>query len=126
MDGGLEWIVDVEGCAPARISGSEGLTALQALFAELIEALDLHPLAPAQWHRFAEPEGLTGLVALSESHLACHTYPEAGSLTLNLYTCRTRPAPDWTELVVRHVGPCRVHARSVPRGRRALAGEVAQ
>lgn len=117
MNGGIEWIVDVEGCEPSRIAGEPGLAGLGGLFAALIEELDLHPLGQIQWHRFEGTDGLTGLVALSESHLACHTYPEAGTLTLNLYTCRARPAPDWAGLLARHIGPCAVHTRSVTRGR---------
>ena len=39
--------------------------------------------------------GVTGLVALTESHLACHTYPEHRTATFNLYCCRTRPEWDW-------------------------------
>jgi S-adenosylmethionine decarboxylase len=116
MNGGIEWIVDVAGCDPARIAGDPGLAGLRALFAELVRELDLHPLGDTQWHRFPQTDGLTGLVALSESHLACHTYPEAGGVTLNLYTCRARPAPDWAALFARHVGPCEVHTRTAIRG----------
>lgn len=122
MDGGVEWIVDVAACDPARIEGERGLTALRGLFGELIQALDLHPLGAIQWHRFEGTDGLTGLVALSESHLACHTYPEAGALTLNLYTCRARTAPDWQTLICEFVGPCEVHTRTVTRGPAAREG----
>jgi len=116
MDGGVEWIVDVAACDPARIAGEPGLAALRGLFDVLVAELGLHPLGEAQWHRFPVTDGLTGLVALAESHLACHTYPEAGALTLNLYTCRARPAPDWTALLGRFVGECEVHTRTVTRG----------
>ena len=37
--------------------------------------------------------GLTGLLLLAESHLACHTFPEHGSICLNLFCCK--PRPDW-------------------------------
>ncbi len=123
MDGGVEWIVDVQGCDPARIAGRRGLAGLRGLFDALITDLDLHPLGEVQWHEFEGTAGLTGLVALSESHLACHTYPEAGSMTLNLYTCRLRPAPDWQALVEEHLGPCAVHTREARRGSGAR-GEV--
>lgn len=122
MNGGVEWIVDVGHCDPARIRGDRGLEALGGLFDELIERLDLHPLGPIQWHRFPITDGLTGLVALSESHLACHTYPEAGAITLNLYTCRSRPAPDWSALVTQYLGSCEVETRTVTRGLPAWEG----
>lgn len=123
MHGGVEWIVDVEGVAPGRVAGAAGRRALRRVFAELVACLDLHPLGDAQWHEFPGTGGITGLVALSESHLACHSYPEAGAVTLNLYTCRARPAPDWRALLEERLGPCSVHVRTVRRGRRAPAGE---
>jgi S-adenosylmethionine decarboxylase len=39
------------------------------------------------FHRFAAPGGITGVVLLAESHLAVHTWPESGSVTLDVYVC---------------------------------------
>ena len=94
MKGGVEWIVDATGCDPARISHDEGLRVLQRLFEEIVRVLELHPLGSGSWHRFPGAGGITGIVALSESHLACHSYPESGYLSLNLYTCRRRMEPN--------------------------------
>lgn len=33
------------------------------------------------------PAGATGAVVLAESHLAVHTWPELGSVTVDLYVC---------------------------------------
>lgn len=33
------------------------------------------------------PQGLTGVLVLSESHLSIHTYPEAGFIAVDCYTC---------------------------------------
>jgi S-adenosylmethionine decarboxylase proenzyme len=38
------------------------------------------------FHQF-EPGGVTGTVVLAESHLAIHTWPEFGSLTVDVYVC---------------------------------------
>ncbi|QYO62165.1 S-adenosylmethionine decarboxylase [Leptolyngbya sp. 7M] len=46
-------------------------------------------------HKFPGEGGVTGIAALTESHLACHTYPEHNIATFNLYCCRTRPEWDW-------------------------------
>ena len=40
------------------------------------------------WHKFGGEGGVTGLIMLTESHLACHTYPEYQTATFNLYCCR--------------------------------------
>lgn len=34
-----------------------------------------------------EPQGVTGTVLLAESHLAIHTWPEAGFVTVDVYVC---------------------------------------
>jgi len=37
-------------------------------------------------HKF-KPQGVTGIYLLSESHLSFHTWPEFGSISIDLYTC---------------------------------------
>ena len=39
------------------------------------------------FHRFPAPGGVTGVVLLAESHLAVHTWPELGGVTLDVYVC---------------------------------------
>ncbi len=44
-----------------------------------------------KWHRFpdyqGQPGGVTGMLLLAESHLAIHTWPERGGVTLDVYVC---------------------------------------
>jgi S-adenosylmethionine decarboxylase len=86
---GCEWVVEAHACDPAALTDSD---ALRALFARLIEGMELHPVGEAQWHQFPGG-GITGLALLQESHIACHTFPEHRSLCLNVFCCR--PRPDW-------------------------------
>ena len=39
------------------------------------------------FHTFPAPGGVTGVVLLAESHLAVHTWPELGAVTLDVYVC---------------------------------------
>ena len=120
---GLEWIVDARGCHPAALSDE---TRLRALFDRLVADLALTPVAPAVWHRFPTPGGLTGVVVLAESHLAIHTWPEIGAVTLDIYVCNfsddnsARAQALFAEALARFA-PARVERHSVRRGQLVAA-----
>lgn len=45
------------------------------------------------FHRFS-PHGVSGVVIITESHLAIHTWPEHGYAAVDLFTCGDRLASD--------------------------------
>ena len=112
MDIGAEWLVDAAGCDP-RLLTSVGT--LRQLFERLIRDLDLHPIDEPKFHLFPAPGGITGFVILTESHLACHTYPEHGVITLNLYCCRPRPEWPWRDGLAELLGATQVDVRTITR-----------
>jgi S-adenosylmethionine decarboxylase len=87
---------------------------------QIIANLDLHVVGKGIWHQFPAPGGVTGLFLLTESHLACHTYPEVAVATFNLYCCRTRPRWPWRENLRALLGAERVTVRSTARGGRRM------
>ncbi len=89
---GSEWVVEAAGCEPDRLRDTQ---ILATLFDRLIADLDLHPVMPPVWHQFPAPGGITGMVLLAESHLTIHTFPEHGTLCLNLFCCRSRARWDF-------------------------------
>ncbi|MDX2149399.1 MAG: S-adenosylmethionine decarboxylase [Bryobacteraceae bacterium] len=109
---GCEWIVEAHGCMTAALAD---LAKLEGLFARVIEEMQLRPVAAPQWHQFPVTGGVTGLALLAESHLACHTFPEYGSLCLNLFCCRPRPDWDFEGALRREFGAERVSVRMVER-----------
>ena len=44
-------------------------------------------------HRF-EPQGITGLALLAESHLSIHTWPESGYAAVDVFTCGDHTMPE--------------------------------
>jgi S-adenosylmethionine decarboxylase len=109
---GLEWIVEAHGCDSAALADARRL---EELFHTLIRALDLHSLGKSNWHQFPGTGGITGVTLLTESHLACHTFPEYGSLCLNIFCCRPRPGADFDGLLKKEFGAASVVVRQVER-----------
>jgi S-adenosylmethionine decarboxylase len=90
---GLHLTADLHGCPADRAMMTDaavlrahclaavrnaGLTPVGELF---------HGFAPAVSATAAAPQGVTGVVLLAESHLAVHTWPERGDVTLDVYVC---------------------------------------
>jgi S-adenosylmethionine decarboxylase len=115
---GTEWLVEAEACRPELLGDPH---TLRRLCAQIIRQLDLRVVGEGLWHQFPGPGGVTGLFLLTESHLACHTYPESGLATFNLYCCRPRPDWPWQERLRHWLGAQRVRVRTVSRG--SAAGE---
>ncbi len=55
------------------------------------------------------------MALLSESHLTCHTYPEYGLATINLYCCRSRPEWPWADSLRDLLGAEHVTVRAIER-----------
>jgi S-adenosylmethionine decarboxylase len=110
---GTEWIVDAHGCSAETL---RSVSALEALFARIIDELQLRPVSAPIWHQFPGEGGVTGVVLLSESHLSVHTFPESGFAALNLYCCRPRPAWAWEAGLGDMLGARHVQVRAETRG----------
>jgi S-adenosylmethionine decarboxylase len=113
MQVGTEWLIDAEGCPAEKL---RDLRVVQHLCRKVIEDLDLHVVGDGICHVFPPPGGITALYLLTESHLACHTYPEYGMATFNLYCCRSRPGGAWEQWLRDQLGAERVAVRMLTRG----------
>ena len=113
MDGGTEWVVDAFDCVPAHLRDR---TRIIALLDRVVAGCELQIIGAPAVHVFPGPGGVTALYLLAESHLACHTFPESGVATINLYCCRPRRGPDWRALVGDALGAARVTVRELARG----------
>lgn len=110
---GTEWLIEAAGCEAEKL---REVNTLRAVFAMLIADLELKIIGEEIWHKFGGAGGVTGLVMLTESHLACHTYPEHKIATFNLYCCRSRPTWNWEENLGELLGANQVRVQKIQRG----------
>jgi len=109
---GTEWLVEAVGC---NAVGLRDEARLRQLFDRVINDLGLKAI-DSVWHKFPGEGGVTGMVALTESHLACHTYPEHGTATFNLYCCQSRPEWDWESNLRNALGAQNITVTRFERG----------
>ena len=114
MTVGTEWIIDALGCNAEKLRDA---SLLRVVFAEIIENLQLKAV-DEMWHQFGGEKGVTGLVLLTESHLACHTYPEHETATFNLYCCRERVVWNWEANLKRMLNAETVKITKIERGQK--------
>lgn len=68
-------------------------------------------------HRF-QPQGVTVLAMLAESHASIHTYPELGTTFVDVFTCGERADPqEAVRLLATALGTESVTMSTVQRGR---------
>jgi S-adenosylmethionine decarboxylase len=109
---GTEWLVEASGCDAEALGDVERL---RGVFARAVAELGLSVVGEPQWHKFPGPGGVTGLALLTESHLACHTYPEFRLAAFNLYCCRERAEWDWEARLRELLGAEEVRVRRLTR-----------
>ncbi|GAA0539617.1 adenosylmethionine decarboxylase [Saccharopolyspora thermophila] len=65
-----------------------------------------------------EPQGVTVLALLSESHASLHTYPEDGSIFIDVFTCGHTAQPERAvQLLAEALKPTTQNVRTIHRGR---------
>ncbi len=110
---GFEWLIDALECDMDALRDPDRL---RSIFAYIISDLKLKTIGDGIWHKFEGEGGVTGLIMLTESHLACHTYPEHRKATFNLYCCRERPEWNWIDNLKSMLGAKAVAIEKFERG----------
>lgn len=79
---GRHLLVELTGCDPDRLADLEHVTTAMLQAAEAAGAT----IVGHAFHPF-QPWGVSGVVIISESHLAIHTWPEHRYAAVDLFTC---------------------------------------
>ncbi len=85
---GRHLLVEFYGCQPETL---DSVTAIETHMNAAALACGA-TIVQSTFHRF-EPWGVSGVVVISESHLAIHTWPEYGYASVDLYTCGAHVEP---------------------------------
>lgn len=72
------------------------------------------------FHKFS-PQGVSGVVIISESHLAIHTWPELGYAAVDVFTCGSKVNPwDACNYLTEQFGAAQVVTTEIKRGQMPL------
>ena len=120
---GLHLTADLHGCPLAQPAMTD-VQALRGLCLAAVAASGLTAVGEL-FHRFplqdSQPQGITGMVLLAESHVAVHTWPEKGAVTLDVYVCNfeadnSSRAEALLSALLRGFAPAQVIRQALQRG----------
>jgi S-adenosylmethionine decarboxylase len=123
---GLHLTADLHGCPLAQPAMTDA-QALRSLCLSAVAGAGLTAVGEL-FHRFPEvanqPQGITGMVLLAESHVAVHTWPERGAVTLDVYVCNfdadnSARAEVLLDALLQGFAPARVDRHALQRGQPA-------
>src|SRR2546426_12552887 len=79
---GHHYIAEASGCKPDVIGKVEAVERILVRAAEVagVQGWSI------SFHRF-DPNGVAGVVVISESHMSLHTWPEGGYVAPYIFTC---------------------------------------
>ena len=85
---GRHVLVEFYGCSPDILNNTAQIEEIMVK-AALEAGAEVREVI---FHKFA-PQGVSGVVVISESHLAIHTWPEFGYAAVDVFTCGTTVDP---------------------------------
>lgn len=107
---GSHVLADISGSTSSLLNDGQALLDLLCRASEQAGATVL----TAHHHAF-EPQGVTAIVVLAESHVSIHTWPEWGGATLDAYTCGAADPELLMNIVIEELKPVIVRRAAVPR-----------
>lgn len=109
---GKHLTVDMYGCSFASLDNLEFVK--HAMLTAVKESN--MTLLNFSFYKF-EPQGLTALALLAESHMSIHTYPELGYAAIDVFTCGDHSRPDKAVAILKHFfKPEKTKTTNIKRG----------
>jgi S-adenosylmethionine decarboxylase len=113
---GKHCILELYGCDSGKLNDEAFLRSAITHAAQRAGATLLNLIT----HHF-EPQGVTGLALLAESHISIHTWPESGYAAVDVFTCGDHTMPELAcqtlrEALAAHHFTLKSFQRETPRG----------
>ncbi|PWI58002.1 adenosylmethionine decarboxylase [Sulfoacidibacillus thermotolerans] len=109
---GRHVIAELWGCKADTLNDLQGIER-GMVTAALESGAEVREVA---FHKFA-PQGVSGVVIISESHLTIHSFPEHGYASIDVYTCGDRIDPNVAcDFITKALGATRRESVELPRG----------
>ena len=109
---GHHYVAEASGCDASIIGKVETVEGILTRAAEVAGVT----IWAISFHRFA-PNGVSGVIVISESHLSVHTWPEHGYVALDIFTCGDDAKPEAAvEHALKAFGAKSMHITEISRG----------
>jgi S-adenosylmethionine decarboxylase len=109
---GTQLIIELYGCDTLILNNKKTVTYFLLGAAEKLGATILS----SYFHKFS-PQGITGIVAIAESHLSIHTWPEHAYAAVDIFTCGNRTHPhEAAKYLIERFSPDKHHIQEITRG----------
>jgi len=109
---GRHLIIELSGCPREILDSQEKIEQVMTDAAIAANTTILKKV----FHKFS-PQGVTGVIVVSESHISIHTWPELNYAAIDIFTCGQKADP-WKahEVIVRELKPKDVKITEMIRG----------
>jgi S-adenosylmethionine decarboxylase len=108
---GRHLIIELFSCDSERLNCIPTITAALRGAAEAIGAT----IVSEAFHQYA-PQGVSGVLLIAESHMSVHTWPEAGYVALDIYTCGDLDPRPAARLIGQSLGAAQCRLQETVRG----------
>ena len=85
---GLHLLLELKDCNPVLLND---LDYIREAMQQTANEVGAHVVGES-FHRFS-PQGVTGILAIAESHISIHTWPEYGYAAADIFACGTSFVP---------------------------------
>lgn len=114
--------MELWGCDPKALDSTRVVFDVLRKAAKASKASPIHSAC-----RHFDPQGVTGIMMVQESHFSVHTWPEAGYAAVDAFTCGTKCDPlRAVEVFKEGLRADSVEVMEIVRGVRESAQEEAQ